>query len=349
MPFPAILAALGAGGGAAGGAAGGGILASPWLHLGLGVLSQMQEGGNPALGALGGLRSFQNYNQGQLKDQLIRQQMQATEERSKFRDWISNQWDKGNRGMVPTPVPGATPEDMKSGGIMMAPSRTTPVTPQDIGQKMMTVPGMEGAGLGILTQGGPKPTSLMQNLEAAGLQPGTPEYQEAVMQAVTKPMVSMTQGKPPTGYEWGPSGDLVAIRGGPATKPSEKAEDVASYLTSAQDAENALSDIEGWTPTGTYAAGNMLTRWGTTEENKQARDAQLMWTWSILRAESGGTVTKEEAEGQISIFWPQPGDGEETIQMKKRLRDSKMKAMRNRAGTAMQSPPPPPPGFTVMP
>ena len=39
----------------------------------------------------------------------------------------------------------------------------------------------------------PQQTQLMQNLAAAGLAPGTPEYQQAVLQTLTKPLVQNTQ------------------------------------------------------------------------------------------------------------------------------------------------------------
>ncbi len=38
---------------------------------------------------------------------------------------------------------------------------------------------------------GQKPTSVMQNLEAAGLVPGSPEYREAILQSVTKPQTQV--------------------------------------------------------------------------------------------------------------------------------------------------------------
>ena len=41
---------------------------------------------------------------------------------------------------------------------------------------------------------GQKPTSLQQNLIAAGLEPGSPEFQAAVLKAVTKPQTSVTVG-----------------------------------------------------------------------------------------------------------------------------------------------------------
>lgn len=38
-------------------------------------------------------------------------------------------------------------------------------------------------------------TNLQRNLQAAGLQPGTPEYQQAMMRAITKPATEVTIGK----------------------------------------------------------------------------------------------------------------------------------------------------------
>lgn len=38
-------------------------------------------------------------------------------------------------------------------------------------------------------------TTLAKNLQAAGLQPGTPEYQQAMMQAIMKPQVQIQQGQ----------------------------------------------------------------------------------------------------------------------------------------------------------
>ncbi len=41
---------------------------------------------------------------------------------------------------------------------------------------------------------GPKPTTLQKNLIAAGLQPGTPEFQSAVLEAITRPTTQVTIG-----------------------------------------------------------------------------------------------------------------------------------------------------------
>lgn len=45
-----------------------------------------------------------------------------------------------------------------------------------------------------ITERAQDPTSLIQNLQAAGLQPGTPEFAQAVMDATLKPGVSVTVG-----------------------------------------------------------------------------------------------------------------------------------------------------------
>lgn len=46
--------------------------------------------------------------------------------------------------------------------------------------------------------GGVSPTTLQRNLAAAGLRPGTPEFQQAVLSATTKPQVAITGERPTT-------------------------------------------------------------------------------------------------------------------------------------------------------
>ena len=73
-------------------------------------------------------------------------------------------------------------------------------------------------------------TSLMQNLQAAGLQPGTPEYEQAMLEQLAKPSgVNVNVGdkpKPPTGYAWkdadNPAMGVIPIPGGPVEKEQRK-------------------------------------------------------------------------------------------------------------------------------
>ncbi len=71
------------------------------------------------------------------------------------------------------------------------------------------------------------PTTLQQNLAAAGLQPGTPQYQQTVLDSVTKRRQGETGAvKLPTGYRFAdpanPEAGVVALKGGPAdtTRPT---------------------------------------------------------------------------------------------------------------------------------
>lgn len=74
------------------------------------------------------------------------------------------------------------------------------------------------------------PTSLQQNLQAGGLQPGSPQYQQAILQAVNKPQtVIKNEGSIPAGHravrdQAGNIVSLEAIPGGPAdpTRPTDK-------------------------------------------------------------------------------------------------------------------------------
>ena len=143
---------------------------------------------------------------------------------------------------------------------------------------------------------------------------------------------------------------------------TEKQQDVGGYVEGMETAAQILNEIPDYSPIGTKMAGNVVTRLAADPKDRQAFDAQLMWTWNLLRAESGATVTKEEAAGQMFIYWPQPGDDKQTKENKNKLRKSKENAMRRRAGKAYkpQGPlsvpsgppvatPPPPPGFRPVP
>ena len=78
---------------------------------------------------------------------------------------------------------------------------------------------------------GPNLTTLQRNLEAAGYIPGTPEYQSAVEQYLSKPATSVsidTGAKLPSGYMWRDPEDKAKgarpIPGGPVEKEQRKEE-----------------------------------------------------------------------------------------------------------------------------
>lgn len=70
-----------------------------------------------------------------------------------------------------------------------------------------------------------KPTTLMQNLQASGVDLNTPEGQATMQEVLMKPQVAINNiPKPPANYNWidpaNPSAGVEPIKGGPATKPT---------------------------------------------------------------------------------------------------------------------------------
>lgn len=98
-------------------------------------------------------------------------------------------------------------------------------------------------------QGPDKPTSLMQNLAEAGLTPGTPEYQAAMLQAINRPQNQINMGQAPSGYYWkdpaNPAAGLTALPGGPAEKEQKAAERNVNMLEDSVDRYEKLLDKTG--------------------------------------------------------------------------------------------------------
>lgn len=91
----------------------------------------------------------------------------------------------------------------------------------------------------------PDPTSLQQNLAAAGLQPGTPEYQQAVLDTVTKRRQGETGAvKLPNGFQFvdpsNPAAGVVPLRGGPAD-PTRPTTEQRNKLATAQKTHRQLT------------------------------------------------------------------------------------------------------------
>ncbi|MEW8293614.1 MAG: hypothetical protein AB2651_22070 [Candidatus Thiodiazotropha sp.] len=81
-----------------------------------------------------------------------------------------------------------------------------------------------------------KSTTLMQNLEASGLEPGTPEYQQAMKQAVMKPQSTQTINV------GGEASKSLSKQIGPLLKESKtKASGAIAMFRNAVDIENAIS------------------------------------------------------------------------------------------------------------
>lgn len=103
----------------------------------------------------------------------------------------------------------------------------------------------------------PDPTSLERNLQAAGLQPGTPEYSQAMMSVLRKPTVAMMSEAKPVGTgapDWRmPDGgqpnpgmsvrDVIAAGGQPVSKGEQAAESASLKLErQQQDSQRKLTE-----------------------------------------------------------------------------------------------------------
>ena len=100
----------------------------------------------------------------------------------------------------------------------------------------------------IMRQRVQSPTSLQQNLIAAGLKPGTPEFQQAMMTAINRPQVQIggPQIKPPTGFMLNAEGTgVVPIPGLPqAPPPMTPEQQVQQSAATAEAAARAKAKVK---------------------------------------------------------------------------------------------------------
>ena len=187
-----------------------------------------------------------------------------------------------------------------------------------------------------------KATQLMQNLEAAGLKPGTPEYQKAVLQAVTK----ASANKPPAGYRVDPNDPTrqIPIPGGPGdpkNKPLSESQSKAVMFATRADAMDKQLSSSKYDPTTTEAAwdrslaGGTLTNWMASKQGQVYINQGRNFVAAVLRRESGATITKSEWTQGQQLYIPMPGDDKEVIAQKKYNRTLAIEGIKAEAGDAI--------------
>lgn len=153
---------------------------------------------------------------------------------------------------------------------------------------------------------------------------------------------------PPSGYNWGPNGSLVAIPGGPAdpnAKPpaADKAPGVeqskaSGYLLRAQRANDAYSSLNvGPEPLLRSAAKAVLPDTAVnmfSSGKRQQADAYISdFIAATLRQESGAAIPPEEFDAQYRRYFPLPNEGPESVAAKAALRATALDALRLQAGS----------------
>lgn len=144
--------------------------------------------------------------------------------------------------------------------------------------------------------------------ERAGLQPGTPEYNQFMISG----------GSGGTSLSVGPDGTIQFSQGGgrPLTEAQGKDSFFAARMQSSMPTldkyENALMSLPE-AAAGALPAGRYLQ----SEEYQLAKDAGDDFVATYLRKDSGAALTKEERSQYGEMLLPQPGDKPAVIQAKK--------------------------------
>ncbi len=191
--------------------------------------------------------------------------------------------------------------------------------PMKLAAGLASVPGQAQTGIGLLADlmEPQKLTSLQENLAAAGLTPGTPEYEEAILKILTKPQTSIFTGKwwPEGTYPVDPadpSKGVTQISGVPESGETAKVTSIATGGTGnvgQLEAAEEAGDIDQ----STLAAADFVPEIfniflsPNVQKFKTARDDLAD---QIGRLRSGGAINKEEETRFINQL-PKFGDSKD--------------------------------------
>lgn len=176
---------------------------------------------------------------------------------------------------------------------------------------------------------GPQPTGLMRELEAAGLEPGSPEYQQAILEA-KKPRGMTVESDGQGGFRMVQGADVS----GGANLNVEQGKNTG-FLLRATDANKEISTLESeGTSAWNKAMQNVgpLGNYGLGADAQKLQQAKRDFVNAVLRQESGAVISEEEFANAEQQYFPQPGDGPEVIAQKRRNRENAIAGFRIRSG-----------------
>lgn len=159
----------------------------------------------------------------------------------------------------------------------------------------------------------------------------------------------------PTGYRMAPTGGLEPIPGGPADPNTGKGKITdnerlsSAYATRMRKAADTISALKYVPSTADMVKFNyMLGGPGITQSmaNKSLSPEAQKYLQAVqdfnrakLRKESGAAIGKEEVFGDLSTFFPVPGDDTTTLEQKRQARETAIEGMIGAAGPAYKAPP----------
>lgn len=184
----------------------------------------------------------------------------------------------------------------------------------------------------------PKQTNAAQKLIEAGLVPGTPEFQKAMMDSIMKPQVSIDIApKLPPGFQWKDPTQtglgVEPIPGGPKEKGTGEQNKAAGFANRMTTSEIRMQESvgRGHIPGNVYdfyaqklpLLGNFLTK----DQAQVYRQAQEDWVRAKLRKESGAVIGIDEMNTEIETYFPQPGDKNDVVEAKAKAREEAIKGV----------------------
>ena len=177
-------------------------------------------------------------------------------------------------------------------------------------------------------------TATMRELEAAGLEPGTPEYNEALL-ANNRPKGMMIESDGQGGFKLVQGADVS----GGANLNVEQGKNTG-FLLRAQEANKAITALESeGTSAWNKAAGAIpgVGNYLIGEDAQKLAQAKRDFINAQLRQESGAVISPEEFANAEQQYFPQPGDGPEVIAQKRRNRENAIAGFRIRSGPGAQA------------
>jgi hypothetical protein len=167
--------------------------------------------------------------------------------------------------------------------------------------------------------------------------------------------LSNTASRAPSGYRINPDGSLAFIPGGPADPNTGKGKitdverQTAAYADRMRKSADLVSALDYIPTTGdmikfNYVLGGpgvkqSLANKNLSPEAQQYLQAVQDFNRAKLRKESGAAIGKEEVFGDLSTFFPVPGDDKRTLEQKSAARETAIQGMINSAGGAYKASP----------
>ncbi len=179
-------------------------------------------------------------------------------------------------------------------------------------------------------------TPLMRNLIASGLQPGSPEFRDAVVRAETRPLIGQDSGpKLPGGYSWADPNDrskgVVPLPGGPddptTAKPTEQQARNAPLLESIDQSLATIDQLTnsgfdparggGWKGVAQGTAEEVAPQFMKPADRQKYEQAYRSAIQNVLYVKTGAAAPIGEVENNMKIYLPTSWDSPETARQKR--------------------------------